>query len=404
MSHRYAALPLESIELELLHHTQNEDRRAAKGMPSGYAYRPPAIISVPSHNRKTTLRVVALSPHPSDATADLAAGILSTLAQRGALIEEWLLSRGELGSNSMAPAETIAVRIEEERHSAAMLGIKPSYLSRDGALVTPEDCKEFANPESERYFPDGSLMEHIEELTELLKARFLADPPDCLILPSLYPDHPDHLATTLAALNALDQLRGRLPQPIEVICSDPEFALSAGLPWAVENIPQVYGGRAAINGIERIKPFHFHWAQDQVTGVLSPAPIAHEVHHHHLREAAEVAVPPFMLGLSESQVMQQMQAIAGHETQMVEWDHDGRPVEKTYQRLIPGVSRMMAKLLPKATPGPEYGGACGLYPVNMPGITPEDGMGVVMKQFAVDGRLYQLHAVEAGQEIDITSR
>lgn len=363
----------------LLLSTQYESVSAASILPENHQY-VPVKTGNPAPLSGDTL---FLSPHPSDSSADFFPIFMRKLKDLGCGCRQLVLTRGEKGlsEDETDLAKVIRVRRAEEAGSAEHVGVKTRYLTRNGELIDHFTDPRFEDPESELFFPDGELMPNIRELTDCLKREIAAKPPARLAIPAFYADHPDHLATAIAAVNALIELEKdgffQTHAPIEVFTSDPEFAVATGQSWALDNTPSTYGGRGEAVDPELVQPISYGWVKDPETGLIFPS--------NDIREAGNVtfdepfATPPFILSVSEEEERFKMTALGHHSTQI-----EG----KDYAALIPAANLFMGTRLPESD---EWG--IGVFPVNIPGVTPQSS---AMLAAMPDGTVYQLCDANTG--------
>lgn len=272
-----------------------------------------------------------LSPHPSDASADFFAPLIGIINELGGETSQLMITRGEDGIDAAHQHATAYQRFEEERQSAVITGIKTKYLNtKDGKHGFYDD---------DFYFPDGKLFEHIGELAERLKDYIRDQKPARIGIPGLYVDHPDHIATSIAAIRALEELRDEgffeKNGKIEVFTSDPEFGVASGQGWAWDATEKTKGKVTNHNGtlpeLEKYEP---------------------EISKLHGR----MAVPTHIIKLTQEQVQHQLDALMAHKSQVI-----GKP----YPYLIEALYRVRGKQA-----NAEWG--MGFYELNIPGITCDD--------------------------------
>jgi LmbE family N-acetylglucosaminyl deacetylase len=371
-------------------------------LPEGFAYLPRET------GKSVDLgKTLFLSPHPSDVSADFYPVLIRQIRALGGECRQIILTRGEHGDDSRTPHETIAVRHREEQRSAALTGLNVDYLTRHGQASSLYD--------DAQYFPDGQLLQHLPELIDRLKQTIQHEHPTRLGLPALYPDHPDHLATAVAAIHALLQLREEgyflHHGPIEVFTSDPEFGIAAGQPWAVQqmldlcsSITHHHGDGASLppladlllHAVSGIPALEYRYRTDPKTRAILPASdITNRHDAHAFTFAGPVAVPPLIIAASAEDEQAKLKALFEHKTQM-----EG----KSYANLIPQVDRLRALQIQESQqhhgalagqPAPEW--ATALYPVEIPGIT--TGASSLIDALP-QGHVFQLHAItpeRAGQ-------
>jgi LmbE family N-acetylglucosaminyl deacetylase len=80
------------------------------------------------------LRVLALFAHPDDAEF-LCAGMLSLLADRGAVIHIATMTAGDCGSTILPPQKISRLRVKEARRAASVLGAQYTCLKEKDLLV-----------------------------------------------------------------------------------------------------------------------------------------------------------------------------------------------------------------------------------------------------------------------------
>lgn len=326
----------------------------ATALPSGYGY-------VARETRRRGAAVEAgggetlfLSPHPSDVSGDFAPLLIGHMRRSGLSYRQVLLTRGEKGNDPMDEAEVIALRATEERNAAGLMGLNVTYLTRTDGDHALED--------HDQYFPDGALLHYLPELTARLKAHIQQHTPRRLVIPSFYPDHPDHLATAFAAVEAVSALREEgffepdRHGPIEIYASDPEFAVSAGIPWARDRIHE-----ARSNGIAHTIPhYDYRYRIDEATGMVEPAELTEEAAAGAFVFQTAFAVPPLIVTVPDDIAEAKFHAMLQHGTQM-----NG----KAYRDLLPLVDRLRGLQVEagNAQRGPLWG--TGVYPLHIPGVT-----------------------------------
>lgn len=325
--------------------------------PEGYHYIPRARQSSQLHTAPSG-DILFLSPHPSDVSGDFFPLLICKLQGLGNTCRQLLLTRGEKGDDRYPEPVTIYIRQQEEAEAALITGINTEYLTRkDG---------QFGLWDNAAYFPDGELMSHLPALTERLKQLITTKKPRILALPALYPDHPDHLATAIAALNAIMQLReeGFFLEhgEIDILTSDPEFAVALGQPYAVSQIPQAFGGSKAAEALPtELSHFTYRYALDAHTGLVTPADDICDTTQGFTFAEHPMAVPPIIITAPQSTMRSKLQALYTHRTQM----HAG----KDYTALIPMVDKLRAVQLGQADDIPHAEWATGIYPIQIPGVT-----------------------------------
>ncbi len=321
---------------------QGAGHAPARATPDGYAY-----VSRETGRPLPPGDTLFLSPHPSDVSADFYPLLIHHLQAVGGSYQQLILTRGEKGDLPRDPAEVMEIRRGEEARSAAITRINIAYLTRK-----PGDC---AFQDNSAYFPDGGLLDCLPAVTARLKEAIRDAAPRRLALPSLYPDHPDHLATALAAIQAVVELREEgffheaAHGPVEILTSDPEFALTLGQPWVMEALDQ-----AAFTC-----PYQYRYHVDE-SGFIHPAG---DVTHAHDPASfvfdGPIAVPPFIVLSSDEAQQSKLHALSQHATQI----QNG----KAYAQLIPAVDRLRAQQV--ETESARW--ATGLYPLKIPGVTPD---------------------------------
>ena len=150
--------------------------------------------------------VLCVAPHPDDEVLGCG-GLLALLQERQAKVQVLVLTQGELGHAHLQthlqaetqPAQSQAlaqVRVEESQAAARVLGLpQPKFLQ----------------------FNDRHLS-FTETVTQAIEAQIKAHPIDLLLLPSLSDPHPDHQATALAGLAAVENtLCHARAQPLQVL-------------------------------------------------------------------------------------------------------------------------------------------------------------------------------------------
>lgn len=326
--------------------------------PQGYQY----VARITGTGKPLVGETLFLSPHPSDVSADFFPYLIDHLQKLGSNYSQLLLTRGEKGHEPSTSEQTVALRLTEELNSAQISGINVSFLTRQAGEYNIMDDK--------HYFPDGSLLEHLPELVERLKEHIRHNPPARLAIPSLYPDHPDHLATALAALNAVIQLKDegffKNHEKIEIITSDPEFGVALGQPWAVQEVEKILNNIAKTQSQPEsaIKHFRYLCQMDPETGRIEPSPdITQQFAETGFCFDLPMAVPPIIIAATEEQHEKKMHALSQHETQIL---------GKAYANLIPTADRVRGLQIsnPKCTQDEAtYHWAAGLYPISIPGVT-----------------------------------
>lgn len=284
-----------------------------------------------------------LSPHPSDVSGDFFPILIHHLHAQGMPCRQLLVTRGEKGNPPMSDDETIDLRAEEEAQAAQVTGINVEYLTTDASAHDLHD--------DAHHFHDGELLQQLPELTQRLKEYIRQEKPRRLALPSLYPDHPDHVATALAALNAVIALRDEgfftdtQHGPIEIFTSDPEFALAAGVPWAAQEITD--------SGVHIPR---YRYAVDEATReVNAVADITAENDPDAFSFEGAFAVPPLLVTASEAIESAKIKALLMHRSQT-------GCDEKPYLDLLPVVDGVRGKQA-----GSDW--ATAVYPINIPGVT-----------------------------------
>jgi LmbE family N-acetylglucosaminyl deacetylase len=125
-----------------------------------------------------------LAPHPDDEALGCA-GTLLQLGKKGGAVSIIFLTDGEMlhGNSSDGIGD---IRREEARRSAGLLG-----------------CREAIFPG----FPDGEIGGHLERVYKKLY-EFIGDiKPDIVLSPSSIDYHPDHIATSHAAVRLMNDFR-----------------------------------------------------------------------------------------------------------------------------------------------------------------------------------------------------
>lgn len=132
-------------------------------------------------------RAVAVAAHPDDLEYG-AASAVARWTRQGKIVSYLLATKGEAGIAGMAPATTATVRVAEEEHSAAVVGVtEVEFLDH----------------------PDG-MVEYGLQLRRDLAAAFRRHRPDVVITMSFEltwgeegpVNHADHRAVGLAVLDA----------------------------------------------------------------------------------------------------------------------------------------------------------------------------------------------------------
>lgn len=100
------------------------------------------------------LRILAIHAHPDDVEFQCA-GTLALLAQLGHPIAIVTMTPGDCGSKELSPDQIAAVRREEARRSAAVLGAAYACLEfRDLSIVVDNDSKRRVTEAVRRFRPD----------------------------------------------------------------------------------------------------------------------------------------------------------------------------------------------------------------------------------------------------------
>ena len=121
---------------------------------------------------KRVMRIIAFGPHPDDIEI-LCAGTLAKYAAQGWDVAIAVVTRGDVGSPTLGREEIAAVREQEARKSAAIIGARFFWLGYDDEFL-------YDSPEVRRHFIDV-----------LRQFR-----PDIVLSPDKESDyHPDHTRT-----------------------------------------------------------------------------------------------------------------------------------------------------------------------------------------------------------------
>jgi len=143
----------------------------------------------------STPHVLAIHAHPDDVEIQCA-GTLLLLRRRGCRVTLATLCTGDLGSATLPPAEIAAVRAEEARRSAALLGAEYHCLGKpDCSVVFSNELRRELIGFLRRVVPDviitappqDYMAEH-EETSRLVKEAALHLPVS--LLPTLQPGGP----------------------------------------------------------------------------------------------------------------------------------------------------------------------------------------------------------------------
>lgn len=272
-----------------------------------------------------------LAPHPSDASADFFAPLIGIINDLGGKTQQLMITRGEDGIDAAHKWVTAQQRKHEELRSAAITGVKTECLTT-GNIAKNSNGDGY-------YFPDGKLFENIDLLTRRLKQYIIENKPARIGIPGLYVDHPDHIATSIAAIRALEELKkeGFFEKngTIEVFTSDPEFGVAKGQKWAQD---------------ETIK-------QNKELPDLRK----YEPEISKLRGNSLMAVPTHIIKLTEAQMQRQLDALMQHKSQVV-----GKPYPHLIEALY-SVRGLQA--------GGEWG--MGFYELKIPGVTCEPDQSIL---------------------------
>jgi LmbE family N-acetylglucosaminyl deacetylase len=135
-------------------------------------------------------RALVIAAHPDDADFG-AAGTAYLWSQQGWEFSYLVCTNGAKGSDdeSMSPERLIALRRDEQREAARLLGVK------DVAFLDYED----GELKSDRYFL-GDVVRHIRKVRPF--AVFTHDP-EAIIVRDSFVNHADHRATGLTAVDAV---------------------------------------------------------------------------------------------------------------------------------------------------------------------------------------------------------
>ena len=125
------------------------------------------------------MRILSIHAHPDDAEI-LAGGTLALLTERGHHVTIVTMTPGDKGSNTLSPDEIAAVRREEGRAAAAMIGA--DYL-----------CAEFRDLE---VFSDNASRKRVTEVLRITR-------PDIVLTSSPKDYLCDHEATSLLVRDAM---------------------------------------------------------------------------------------------------------------------------------------------------------------------------------------------------------
>ncbi len=103
---------------------------------------------------EASLRILAIHAHPDDVEFQCA-GTLALLAQRGHLITIVTMTPGDCGSQELGPEEIAAVRRQEARRSAELIGAQYVCLEfRDLSIVIDNESKRRVTEAVRRFRPD----------------------------------------------------------------------------------------------------------------------------------------------------------------------------------------------------------------------------------------------------------
>ena len=189
--------------------------------PEGFTY-----IKIQKEKKNTVKRgrIGYFGPHPSD-LPDFIGGITSQL--HNASMNEFLLTEGELGASPLSEDETRRIRRQEAIGGSIILENIIKVLSKENGIV----------------LPDGDVLSHMDEATQLVKQTIQHEELSIIIAPGPEADHPDHVATFLAVMQALCQL-GQEGYFIDkeipaVYLTDPEYGYGSGGSWAKEKIEAI---------------------------------------------------------------------------------------------------------------------------------------------------------------------
>ncbi len=397
-----------------------EQSHAPTILPDGYHYTPvdPFAQPLPATARKTLI----IGAHPSDAV-DFHYEVAKTLQERGDELQVLTLTLGELGVEDTPRDVVVDQRLDEEAQSLEALGVTPRYLRTqpgpNGALFsTVADVRQTEERAGERhvtidsaehYFPDGNLFSVLPQLTDQIEAYILAEKPSRLLLHSLKPDHPDHVATTVATLNALERIQAKYPQyftenPIDIILSDPEFGVAAGQGWAKDHIPVELGGNLTAEARQQrgwawgfagentdhptFSAYQYHYAS-QGTAITPSSDIRNNETPDATLNQHPLAVAPYIIASTQEMLNAFVQALAAHASQVA---------TKPYGLEIPKVRRMRGLATDDQT---ELG--AGFHPVSMEGITRP--IEAFLRDLAQPGHaIFQLMQQEQAQQTDVTAQ
>lgn len=199
---------VKGVDEPSLLHRLFPDSMIEHATPSGYRYEK---ISERLHSG-TAANVGYFGPHPSD-LADFIGGLTVMSAVPA---YEFLLTEGEKGAPPLSEETTRIIRRQETINSTSLQGTTLAYVR------TPDG----------RMLSDGRLLNHIPELTVMMKERIRALDLSIIIAPAPEIDHPDHVAVHAGVVGALLQLaeegyyKGRSLPALYI--TDPEFGYESG--------------------------------------------------------------------------------------------------------------------------------------------------------------------------------
>ena len=124
------------------------------------------------------VKIIAAHAHPDDIET-LAAGTLALLARAGHQIIIVTLTAGDCGSSGLGPEETAAIRRDEARRAAAMIGAAYRCLGLPDLAVFNDDAAR-------------------RRVTEMIRATT----PELVITAPPADYHPDHEATSALVRDA----------------------------------------------------------------------------------------------------------------------------------------------------------------------------------------------------------
>ncbi|MGE7384768.1 PIG-L deacetylase family protein [Streptomyces sp. NPDC004126] len=111
----------------------------------------------------TAVRILAFGAHPDDVEL-FCAGTLAHYARQGAEVTVAVATNGELGSRTLSPARTAAVREEEARRAVGVLGAELLWLGQpDGFLFDTADTRRQVVEVLRRVRPDVVLAHHPDD-------------------------------------------------------------------------------------------------------------------------------------------------------------------------------------------------------------------------------------------------